>query len=605
LINQGLWLHPEVEATFCSPFISAGQLICEPEKDLAGALRKADLIFRADDEHFPHPEIDEFLDQEGLWDRVVYYDFRDASILDRHRLEKAKVYLKRSWPTGYDRAARFPIHPKLYPLDFALLNEYFLHNAPPVRDIDIAYMFPPNPLIGRRRYGVYEELQRARHLFPNSRIGHFTTAAQQGRRGIFDLRSPFFQYMRLLKRSKIVFTAFPDRQDGDSRTWEAFASGAMVCMDATAIPSPYPLQHGKHCIMYDARDRRSIRDAISQARYYLGNNVARQAIASVGHSWVLEHHKAVDRIEQVLCWLRSPEPKLREHVELQPDAPFLKPPIDYGFPEILDKNAPRPSFLGIGAQKAGTTWLDSNLRHHPGVFLPASDKELHFFTREYKQGLPWYLHAFREAAGRLCGEITPAYSLLKKEEIAQVTSVLPELKLIYILRNPIDRAWSAARMDIQRLQDTSSLPRDPSREWLYALCAGMHGTIERSDYLRTIQRWLRFVPENRLLLMRYDDLCKDPEEFFLRIVRFLELNDRIDPSLYPLRERFRQGLELPMPPGIRQLHTDLYAERIRQLERFLGWDLSAWTNHYDNDMWYDEGEGNAPAGAQSARGEKA
>jgi hypothetical protein len=129
----------------------------------------------------------------------------------------------------------------------------------------------------------------------------------RGRRALFDPpeKNPFLEYLGMLKRARIVFTAYPDNWDGDSRTWEAFSSGALVFMDATSIPSPYPMTHGRHCFIFDARKPESIREAIDTAKYFLKNENERVAIALQGYKNACDHHRPVNRIEQVLSWLQQ------------------------------------------------------------------------------------------------------------------------------------------------------------------------------------------------------------------------------------------------------------------------------------------------------------
>lgn len=317
MISQGLYIHPEIEVSFAMPFISLGRIISPADKHLSESLLKADYIFRCDDEHFGFDEIDRFLDINDLWSKVVYYDFKDSTEIDFHRLSTCNAYVKRSWASGINREPiEMPDIPIL-PVDFGLLDEYFERPAPEKKDIDICHMFPPDKRIGVRRYNVYRELDAQRGNFGNAVIGVPTAAAQAGRRAIFDPPedNPFLDYLDYLKRSKIVFTAFPDHWDGDSRTWEAFSSGALVFMDATTIPSPKPFISGKHCFIYDARKPASIRNAIAIAKDLLKNETTRQTIAKEGYQHALSFHKPVDRVNQILKWIKSPSKKLSEHVD--------------------------------------------------------------------------------------------------------------------------------------------------------------------------------------------------------------------------------------------------------------------------------------------------
>jgi hypothetical protein len=577
MISQGLRAHPAIEPHYLMPFVTLGSIVCPALKRLEETLREADLIFRADDEHFGFPEVDGLLDRHGLWRKVVYYDYKDSPKVDKHRLGSTLAYIKRSWGVGKDRQPRAPLPVPMLPMDYGLIDEYFAVPFPDTKDIDVACMFPPHPMIGERRYGLCREIAKAGARLGTVRLGRVTTGAHIGRRAIFEPpeNNPFLDYLRILKRSKIVFTAFPDEQDGDSRTWEAFSCKALVFMDATGIPTAHPFENGRHCIVYDARDPRSIRDAIALAEYYLHNDRAREKIAEAGFRNAVNHHKPTDRIDRILHWVRDERKNLHDHVTITLQGPWLEPPLAYGFPAMIDPARPRPSFLGIGAQKAGTTWIDRNLRRHPALHLPPGVKELHFFDCDYHRGIGWYLNHFRDGAGKVCGEITPAYAMLKDGEVEQIIRLLPELKAFFVLRNPVERTWSAARMDLERLvAGRFPLERIPE-ELLVSYIQGF-GVRARSDYMGTIRRWQRFLPHERLLLLNYDHLTEEPEAFLRTILRFLEVDDTVDPRRFALDERVLAGTEFAMPDRIRKLLCNLYEDRIVELQRFLGWDLSHW-----------------------------
>jgi hypothetical protein len=447
MISQGLWSNPEFSVTFNMPFVSLAQTICPADPDLQASLLKADYIFRGDDEHFCLPEIDAILDNHDLWKRVIYYDFKDSPSIDRHRLEGCAAYIKRSWPHGYDRTPPQPTKIPILPMDFGLLDEYFHVPVPERKCVDIACLFPHRPAIGKRRFGLVEELLKIAPLYPNSIIGKATTAARVGRRALFDPadNNPFLTYLKVIKQSKIVFTAYPDQWDGDSRTWEAFSSRALVFMDETFIPSAHPFVNGTHCIVYNARDRASIRDAIGLARYYLANARDRESVAQAGYVHALTHHTPIARVKSIVDWVQSPSRRLHEHVVVTRQRISPRQPIDFRLPPPGSAQSPRPHFLGIGAQKAGTTWVFENLRLHPEIFMPPP-KEIHFFDREYPRGSGWYGDLFKDAATKICGEITPAYAILNSAEIGQIATFLPDVKIFFIIRNPMERGWGGGRL---------------------------------------------------------------------------------------------------------------------------------------------------------------
>src|SRR4051812_23905676 len=111
---------------------------------------------------------------------------------------------------------------------------------------------------------------------------------------------------------------------------------------------------------------------------------------------------------------------------------------------------PLPNFLVIGVEKGGTTWLHAQLKKHPQIFLPDT-KEIHFFNkyssnlieRDYfKLGIGWYLDFFKPYNGqRAIGEVTPMY-ICDSEAPLRIQKTLLSVRLIAILRNPVDRAYS-------------------------------------------------------------------------------------------------------------------------------------------------------------------
>ena len=100
-----------------------------------------------------------------------------------------------------------------------------------------------------------------------------------------------------------------------------------------------------------------------------------------------------------------------------------------------------PDFLGVGTQKGGTTYLHNLLKCHPQIFL-AHPKEIHFFSLHWQKGKDWYLSHFNDATdNQVCGEFTPYY-LYHPEAPQRICSLLPDVKNIILLRDPVERALS-------------------------------------------------------------------------------------------------------------------------------------------------------------------
>lgn len=222
-----------------------------------------------------------------------------------------------------------------------------------------------------------------------------------------------------------------------------------------------------------------------------------------------------------------------------------------------------PDFLGIGAQKAGTSWLHANLAQHPRVRFPAG-KEVHFWDRERERGVAWYRERFAGApADALLGEITPAYAVLPAEVVAEVAREFPRVRLFFLLRDPIERAWSSARMALARAEME---PDEASNAW-YLDHFRSRGSRARGDYATTLERWLACFPRKALLILRYEDLASRPDDVARAACAHLGLDAA--PLLRAenpwLRTRVREGERAALRPELRAALTGLYAEPLQRL----------------------------------------
>lgn len=206
-----------------------------------------------------------------------------------------------------------------------------------------------------------------------------------------------------------------------------------------------------------------------------------------------------------------------------------------------------PTFLVIGAQRGGTTTLYHYLLRHPQV-LGAADKEVHFFDLRYADGLDAYRGAFpTQASARrverahgavAIGEATPYY-LFHPAVPARVAADLPDARLIAVLRDPVSRAWSHYRHEVdlghEDLSFEDALDAEGKRtqgeaERLVAdpLASSFehqhHTYVARGRYVEQLERWWAAVPRERLLLVRSEDLHGDPAPTFEAICRHLGID---------------------------------------------------------------------------------
>jgi hypothetical protein len=159
-----------------------------------------------------------------------------------------------------------------------------------------------------------------------------------------------------------------------------------------------------------------------------------------------------------------------------------------------------PSFLGIGAQKCGTSWLTHVLAEHPQLYLPEVARELHFFDLYYDRGLPWYRSFFEDApAGAITGEITPSY-IFHPDAVERIAETLPECRLIAILRDPVERLQSQYRMAYASGRFSGNME---------AFLASDDSALPRGFYGEQLGRYLTRFPRERLLVLIFEEIFAD------------------------------------------------------------------------------------------------
>ncbi|WP_191621207.1 sulfotransferase [Marinihelvus fidelis] len=263
-----------------------------------------------------------------------------------------------------------------------------------------------------------------------------------------------------------------------------------------------------------------------------------------------------------------------------------------------------PDFLCIGAQKSATSWLNANLMRHPDIWIPPI-KELHFFdhlfiprfrtwTRRHihnhvdkairrhlknnespdldflhylttlaTQDLfteRWYRGAFswKKGDGKCLGETTPEYSTIPADGIAYLRQLLGEPRLIYIIRDPADRAMSQMRMNLLKRFGDQAEPetsRWSLRRWRKEL--DNDEIHQRGHYSAYVQEWDRqFAPE-RMLYLPYGRIGEEPLKVLAEVESFLGLRAH---NRYPkANERIHRLRPLPIPPAAEEAAREIFA----------------------------------------------
>jgi len=236
-----------------------------------------------------------------------------------------------------------------------------------------------------------------------------------------------------------------------------------------------------------------------------------------------------------------------------------------------------PHFLGIGAQRCGTTWLHGVLDSHPDVFM-AKPKELHYFNRHIlTKPLAWYEAKFEPPAGeapkRLRGEITPGYSTLKPPTVRTIHELMPRAKLFFILRDPIGRAYSQALLELGKRKDRE-FEKVPIGKFMRHFVRAR--TTRRTDYARTIDIWSRAFGREALLVLLYDELATDGPGYLRRILTHIGADPTWTPPEGTFSKRVYANQKIDMPDIIRWYLAKQWLDPLRRLNDMLGGQVSHW-----------------------------
>ena len=276
-----------------------------------------------------------------------------------------------------------------------------------------------------------------------------------------------------------------------------------------------------------------------------------------------------------------------------------------------------PDFLVIGAQKAGTTWLHRNLQAHPGIWMP-KEKELHYFDEKtknessladrlrgeramderwrrqvkrqvgrYRQNFKprnvawdlnyflrpyndrWYASLFKQGHGRITGEATPDYSIVGRRAVAHVHEIMPEAKIVFMMRNPIERAWSQALMDLRDGQNADAMPEEELRHRF----ANKRSQL-LTDYLRTLENWGAYFPEEQIFVGFLEDIHFYPNRLLKRLYTFLKVETNTE---YKVIKRKIHSRDVETMPTRAAAHlAGIYLENARRLEERFGGYASFW-----------------------------
>lgn len=199
-----------------------------------------------------------------------------------------------------------------------------------------------------------------------------------------------------------------------------------------------------------------------------------------------------------------------------------------------------PNFLVIGGQRCGTTLLHAILDAHDEVYVPQRRKEIHYFDFEdrFARGVDWYQGFFPKEdvapSYRAIGEVTPDY-LFEAKVPPRIARLLPDCRLVAVLRHPVDRAFSGYLHHVRSFRERRSFEQ---------FIEAQPDARERGFYTTQLARYLELFEERRLHIMIFEELLQDPQGQLDRLAGFLELSHAWEAPRQLMATRWNRG-EVP------------------------------------------------------------
>lgn len=254
-----------------------------------------------------------------------------------------------------------------------------------------------------------------------------------------------------------------------------------------------------------------------------------------------------------------------------------------------------PDFIIIGGQRCGTTTLYGLLTEHPCI-LPALRKEVHFFARNFHRGTTWYraffplrMHRYFATKIRrqqlITGEAT-AYYIFHPHAPKRIFQTLPGVKLIALLRNPVDRAYSHYHHEVRKGRENLRFEEALEKEEERIQREGRKMLVDESQddrnfcyysylsrgiYVDQLKLWMSIFRKEQILVIRSEDLYTNSAGVVAQVQEFLNV------PKWDLREykNYNDAQYLPMDPSTRKRLTKYFEPHNQRLYEFLGRDF-AW-----------------------------
>jgi len=243
-----------------------------------------------------------------------------------------------------------------------------------------------------------------------------------------------------------------------------------------------------------------------------------------------------------------------------------------------------PNFIIVGTAKGGTKSLLNYLSQHPDIFTAGI--ETHFFDRDYNKGLDYYSKFFDGWNGeKAIGEKTPKY-MYSSEAPKRIYELNPDMKLIFLLRDPVSRAYSnyihsyRAGIELYSFETRIKNELKPSEN---KICFNLNDVdyIERGIYSEQIRRYMRYFDKKNMLFLISEEFWKNEMKTVRKVCDFLEVEDKSDLIDFSRKGNigfFPKNRLISLSVGIfkKYILKEFYKPFNQELNKLIDVDISVW-----------------------------
>jgi hypothetical protein len=215
----------------------------------------------------------------------------------------------------------------------------------------------------------------------------------------------------------------------------------------------------------------------------------------------------------------------------------------------------KPSFFIVGVSKAGTEWLKLCLKKHPEIFIPDGPNP-NYFSHKFSRGEEWYMSLFEQAKNeKELGEKSTSY-IIYPQSAKRIYNYNPNAKIIFVLRDPVERAFSHYKMKLRRGDVGENVDSVLSKK---------SPLVQEGLYTKHTSRYLDYFDDSKVHILLFDDLEDNPIQFIMKIYSILGVNSDFIPKMAHQRYHVTKSR-----PRFQRLYNTLVAV-IRKLRRQSYW----------------------------------